>query len=88
MLFVPHADPKICLIFFAVMFLAGFVIGLFDYDKKKRKKEEEARCQAEKEETDRLSYVQPHNRKKKLKNLRIRDFLFIFAKRVILDCKL
>lgn len=54
MLFFPHADPKIGLIFFAVMFLAGFVIGLFDYDKKKRKKEEEARCQAEKEETDRL----------------------------------
>ena len=37
MLFFPHADPKIGLIFFAVMFLAGFVIGLFDYDKKKRK---------------------------------------------------
>ena len=38
MLFFPHADPKIGLIFFAVMFLAGFVIGLFDYEKKKRKK--------------------------------------------------
>ena len=54
MLFFPHADPKICLIFYAVIFLSGFVIGLFDYDKKKRKKEEEARRQAEKEETDRL----------------------------------
>lgn len=38
MLFFPHADPKICLIFYAVIFLSGFVIGLFDYDKKKRKK--------------------------------------------------
>ena len=57
MLFFPHADPKIGLIFFAVMFLSGFVIGLLDYDKKKRKKEEEARRQAEKEETDRLAMV-------------------------------
>lgn len=31
MLFFPHADPKIGLIFFAVMFLAGFVIGLCWY---------------------------------------------------------
>ena len=38
MLFFPYADPKICLIFYAVIFLSGFVIGLFDYDKKKRKK--------------------------------------------------
>ena len=38
MLFFPHADPKIGLIFYAVIFLSGFVIGLFDYDKKKRKK--------------------------------------------------
>ena len=38
-------------------FVYAFFIGLCgagSYDKKKRKKEEEARCQAEKEETDRL----------------------------------
>ena len=54
MLFFPYADPEIGLIYFAALFLSGFVIGLFDYDKKKKKKEEEERRQAEKEETDRL----------------------------------
>ncbi|MGM9836807.1 MAG: hypothetical protein ACI30L_08665 [Muribaculaceae bacterium] len=54
MLFSPYADPEIGLIGFAALFLSGFVIGLFDYDKKKKKKEEEERRQAEKEETDRL----------------------------------
>lgn len=54
MLLFPYADPEIGLIFFAALFLVGFVFGLFDYDKKKKKKEEEERRQAEKEETDRL----------------------------------
>ena len=47
MLFLPNADPAIGLICGGVLFVAGFIIGLFDYDRKKKKK-------AEKEQTDRL----------------------------------
>lgn len=54
MLVAPKADPVIGLSFFAVIFIVGFIIGLFDYDRKMKKKAEEEKRQAEKEQTDRL----------------------------------
>ena len=54
MLFLPNADPAIGLICGGVLFVAGFIIGLFDYDRKMKKKAEEEKRQAEKEQTDRL----------------------------------
>lgn len=54
MLFLPNADPAIGLICGGVLFVAGFIIGLFDYDRKMKKKTEEEKRQAEKEQTDRL----------------------------------
>lgn len=50
----PKADPAIALSGFALIFIVGFIIGLFDYDKKMKKKAEEEKRQAEKEQTDRL----------------------------------
>ena len=41
MLFLPNADPAIGLICGGVLFVAGFIIGLFDYDRKMKKKAEE-----------------------------------------------
>lgn len=54
MLFLPNADPAIGLICGGVLFVAGFIIGLFDYDRKMKKKAEEEKRQTEKEQTDRL----------------------------------
>lgn len=54
MLVAPNADPVIGLSFCAVTFVACFIIGLFDYDRKMKKKAEEEKRQAEKEQTDRL----------------------------------
>ena len=54
MFVAPKVDPVIDLSFFAVIFIACFIIGLFDYDRKMKKKAEEEKCQAEKEQTDRL----------------------------------
>ena len=50
----PKADPAIALSGFALIFIVGFIIGLFDYDKKMKKKAEEKKRQAEKERTDKL----------------------------------
>lgn len=54
MLLLPKADPAIGLTFFAVIFVIGFIIGLFDYDRKKKKKAEEEKRQAEQDRNNEL----------------------------------
>lgn len=60
-LFSPHVEnpifslePKLGILFFAIVFSIGFVIGIFEYGRKQRKREEEEEQQAEQEETNRL----------------------------------
>ena len=54
MLFIPNADPAIGLIFGGVLFVACFIIGLFDYDKKMTKKTEEEKRKAEQDHNNEL----------------------------------
>lgn len=54
MLLLPGADPLIGLICGGVLFIVGFIIGLFDYDRKMKKKAEEEQKLKEKEQTEKL----------------------------------
>lgn len=54
MIFLPKADPIIGLSFFVIIFIIGFIGGLFDFDRKMKKKAEEEKRQAEKEKTEKL----------------------------------
>lgn len=54
MIFLPNADPTIGLICGAAIFIVGFIIGLFDYDRVLRKKAEKEKQQAEQERNNEL----------------------------------
>lgn len=60
-LFSPHKinpiailGPKLGTLILAVFFIIGFIVGIYEYDRKQRKREEEEERQAEQEETNRL----------------------------------
>lgn len=60
-LFSPHEinpiaslGPKLGTLILAVFFIIGFIVGIYEYDRKQRKREEEEERQAEQEETNRL----------------------------------
>ena len=54
MIFLPNADPAIGLICGAVIFIVGFIIGLFDYSRVLRKKAEKEKRQAEQDHNNEL----------------------------------
>lgn len=54
MLFIPSTDPIIGLVCAAVILVIGFIIGLFDYDKKMRKKEDEEMRKKEQDRNNEL----------------------------------
>lgn len=54
MIFLPNADPVIGLSFFAVIFVVGFIFGLFDYSRVLKRKEEKEKHQAEQDRNNEL----------------------------------
>lgn len=54
MIFLPSADPAIGLICGAIIFIVGFIIGLFDYSRVLRKKAEKEKRQAEQDSNNEL----------------------------------
>lgn len=54
MFLFPYADPAIGLICGAALFIIGFIIGLFDYDRKMKKKAEKEARQAEQDRNNEL----------------------------------
>ena len=54
MFFGSGGSPQLQLTFIGILFIIGFVIGLFDYDRKMKKKEEEEEQQAEQDRTNEL----------------------------------
>ena len=54
MFFESGGSPQLQLTFIGILFIIGFVIGLFDYDRKMKKKEEEEERQAEQDRTNEL----------------------------------
>lgn len=54
MFFGNGGAPQLQLTFIGVLFIIGFIIGLFDHDRKMKKKEEEEERQAEQDRTNEL----------------------------------
>lgn len=54
MFFFPPVAPEIGLLFIAILFVVGFIIGWIDAGRKQRKKEDEEERQAEQDRTNEL----------------------------------
>ncbi len=54
MFFGSGGSPQLQLTFIGVTFVIGFIVGLFDYDRKMKKKEEEEGRKAEQDRTNEL----------------------------------